>query len=56
MASHDKSDHGDSRSRQNASFRQQERASEGTFTLIDLITAMQAMGETQREMIYTIKN
>ncbi|CAL8998917.1 unnamed protein product, partial [Prunus brigantina] len=55
MASQDGSDHGDSESRQNASSRGQEHASEGAFTLTDLITAMQAMGETQREMMDTIK-
>ncbi len=55
MASQGGSDRGDSESRQNASSRQQERASEGAFTLTDLITAMQAMGETQREMMDTIK-
>ncbi|VVA29561.1 PREDICTED: LOC110752859 [Prunus dulcis] len=55
MASQDGPDHGDSESRQNASSREQERASEGAFTLIDLITAIQAMGETQREMMDTIK-
>ncbi|CAL2247644.1 unnamed protein product [Prunus armeniaca] len=55
MASQDGSDHGDFGSRQNASSREQERASEGTFTLTDLITAIQAMGETQREMMDTIK-
>ena len=55
MASQDGLDHGDSESRQNASSREQERASEGAFTLTDLITAIQAMGETQREMMDTIK-
>ncbi|CAL8089316.1 unnamed protein product [Prunus armeniaca] len=55
MASQDGSDHGDSGSRQNASSREQESESEGTFTLIDLITAMQTMCETQREMMDTIK-
>ncbi|CAL8998329.1 unnamed protein product, partial [Prunus brigantina] len=55
MASQDGSEHGDSGSRQNASSREQERASEGTFTLTNLITAMQAIGETQRKMIFTIK-
>ncbi|BFG41078.1 hypothetical protein CerSpe_273520 [Prunus speciosa] len=55
MASQDGLDHGDFESRQNASSREQERASEGAFTLTDLITAIQAMGETQREMMDTIK-
>ncbi|CAL9025182.1 unnamed protein product [Prunus brigantina] len=55
MTSQDGPNHGDSKSRQNACSREQERASEGTFTLTDLITAMQAMGETQREMMDTIK-
>ncbi|CAL2255378.1 unnamed protein product [Prunus armeniaca] len=55
MASQDGPDHGDSESRQNASSREQERASEGAFTLIDLVIAIQAMGETQREMMETIK-
>ncbi|CAL2247407.1 unnamed protein product [Prunus armeniaca] len=55
MASQDGPDHGDSESRQNASSRGQERASEEAFTLTDLITAMQAMGETQKEMMDTIK-
>ncbi|CAL8114471.1 unnamed protein product [Prunus armeniaca] len=54
MASQDGPDHGDSESRQNASSRGQERASEEAFTLTDLITAMQAMGETQKEMMDTI--
>ncbi|CAL8151432.1 unnamed protein product [Prunus armeniaca] len=55
MASQDGPDHGDSESRQNASSRGQERASEEAFTLTDLITAMQAMGKTQKEMMDTIK-
>ncbi|CAL2270332.1 unnamed protein product [Prunus armeniaca] len=55
MASQDGPDHGDSESRQNASSRGQERASEEAFTLTDLITAMQAIGETQKEMMDTIK-
>ncbi|CAL2271337.1 unnamed protein product [Prunus armeniaca] len=55
MASQDGLDHGDSESRQNASSRGQEHASGGAFTLTDLITAMQAMGETQREIMDTIK-
>ncbi|BFG30022.1 hypothetical protein CerSpe_162960 [Prunus speciosa] len=55
MASHDGPDHGDSESRQNASSREQECASEGAFTLTELITAIQAMRETQREMMDTIK-
>ncbi|CAL8119364.1 unnamed protein product [Prunus armeniaca] len=55
MASQDGPDHGDSESRQNASSRGQEHASEGAFTLTDLITAMQAMGETQMEIMDTIK-
>ncbi|CAL2240080.1 unnamed protein product [Prunus armeniaca] len=55
MASQDGPDHGDSESRQNASSRGREHASEGAFTLTDLITAMQAMGETQMEIMDTIK-
>ncbi|CAL2276039.1 unnamed protein product [Prunus armeniaca] len=55
MASQDGPDRGDSKSRQNTSSRGQEHASEGAFTLTDLITAMQAIGETQREIMDTIK-
>ncbi|CAL2276825.1 unnamed protein product [Prunus armeniaca] len=55
MASQDGLDHGDSESRQNASPRGQEHASEGAFTLTDLITALQAIGETQKEIMDTIK-
>ncbi|KAH0985836.1 hypothetical protein GBA52_013013 [Prunus armeniaca] len=46
MASQDGPDHGDSESRQNASPREEEHASEGAFTLSDLIAAIPAMGET----------
>ncbi|CAL2265923.1 unnamed protein product [Prunus armeniaca] len=55
MASRDGPDRGDSESRQNASSRGQEHASEGAFTLTDPITAMQVMGETQREITDTVK-
>ncbi|CAL2258710.1 unnamed protein product [Prunus armeniaca] len=55
MASQDGLDHGDPESRQNASYREEEHASEGVFTLSDLIAAIHAMRETQREMVDTIK-
>ena len=45
-ASQDGPDHGDSASRQNASLREEEHASEGTFTLTDLVVAIHVMGET----------
>ncbi|KAI5335483.1 hypothetical protein L3X38_025616 [Prunus dulcis] len=55
MTSQDGQSHGDSESRQNASSREEEHASEGAFTLSDLVAAIHAMGETQREMENTIK-
>lgn len=55
MTSQDGPDHGDSESRQNASSREEGRASEGAFTLSDLIAAIHAMGEAQKEMADTIK-
>ncbi|CAL8096375.1 unnamed protein product [Prunus armeniaca] len=55
MTSQDRSSHGDSESRQNATSREEERASEGAFTLSNLVAAIHAMGETQREMANTIK-
>ncbi|CAL2247261.1 unnamed protein product [Prunus armeniaca] len=55
MASQDMLDHGDLESRQNASPREEEHASEGTFTLTDLVAAIHVMGETQREIVDTIK-
>ncbi|CAL8993067.1 unnamed protein product [Prunus brigantina] len=56
MTSQDGPSHGDSESRQYASSREEERASEGAFTLTDLITAIHAIGETRREMAETIKD
>ncbi|CAL8089747.1 unnamed protein product [Prunus armeniaca] len=55
MTSQDGPSHADSESRQHASSRVEERAIEGTFTLTDLVTAIHAMGETQREMAEMIK-
>ncbi|CAL8164140.1 unnamed protein product [Prunus armeniaca] len=55
ITSQDGPSHGDSKSRQNASSRGKERASEGAFTLSDHVAAIHAMGETQREMAETIK-
>ncbi|CAL2240271.1 unnamed protein product [Prunus armeniaca] len=55
IASQDEPDHGGSESRQNVSPREEEHASEGAFTLTDLIAAIEAMGETQREIVDTIK-
>ncbi|CAL2229855.1 unnamed protein product [Prunus armeniaca] len=55
MTSEDRPSHGDSESRQHASSREEERTSEGTFTLTDLFAAIHAMGENQREMAETIK-
>ncbi|CAL9012864.1 unnamed protein product [Prunus brigantina] len=55
MASQDELDHGDSESRQNASHKEEEHASEGTFTLTNLVAAIHVMGETQREIVDTIK-
>ncbi|CAL8992933.1 unnamed protein product [Prunus brigantina] len=55
MTSQDGPSHADSESRQHASSRGEERASEGTFTLTDLVAAIHAMGETQREMAEMIK-
>ncbi|CAL2257554.1 unnamed protein product [Prunus armeniaca] len=55
MAFQDRPDHDDSESRQNASSRGEESASEGAFTLADLIATIYVMGETQREMVDTIK-
>ncbi|CAL2232237.1 unnamed protein product [Prunus armeniaca] len=55
MTSQDRSSHGDLKSRQNATSREEERASEGAFTLSDLVAAIHAMGETQMEMANTIK-
>ncbi|CAL8134335.1 unnamed protein product [Prunus armeniaca] len=55
MTSQDGPNHGDSESRQNASYREEERASEGAFTLTDLVAAIHAMRDTQREMAETIK-
>ncbi|KAI5334590.1 hypothetical protein L3X38_024723 [Prunus dulcis] len=55
MTSQDGPSHGDSESRQHASSREEERASEGTFTLTNLVATIHAMGETQREMAETIK-
>ncbi|CAL2248228.1 unnamed protein product [Prunus armeniaca] len=55
MTSQDGPNHGDSESRQHASSREDERHSEGAFTLIDVVAAIHAMGETQKEMAKTIK-
>ncbi|CAL2265591.1 unnamed protein product [Prunus armeniaca] len=55
MASQDELDYDDSGSRQNASPRKKEHASERAFTLTNLVAAIHAMGETQREMMDTIK-
>ncbi|CAL2247103.1 unnamed protein product [Prunus armeniaca] len=55
MTSQDGPDHGDSESRQNASSREEERASEGAFTLSDLVATIHAMEEIKREMADTIK-
>ncbi|CAL9021274.1 unnamed protein product [Prunus brigantina] len=55
MTSQDEPNHGDSESRQHASPREEKHASEGAFTLTDLVAAIHAMGETQREMAYLIK-
>ncbi|CAL2224578.1 unnamed protein product [Prunus armeniaca] len=55
MASQDELDYGDSESRQNSSLREEEHASEGAFTLTNLVAAIRAMGETQREMVDIIK-
>ncbi|CAL9030219.1 unnamed protein product [Prunus brigantina] len=55
MTSQDGPSHADSESRQHASSREEERASEGTFTLTDLVAAIHAMGQTQREMAEMIK-
>ncbi|CAL8136202.1 unnamed protein product [Prunus armeniaca] len=55
ITSQDGPSHADSESRQHASSREEERASEGTFTLTDLVAAIRAMGETQREMAEMIK-
>ncbi|CAL9007250.1 unnamed protein product [Prunus brigantina] len=55
MTSQDGPSHADSESRQHASSREEERASEGTFTLADLNAAIHAMGETQKEMAEMIK-
>ncbi|CAL2266731.1 unnamed protein product [Prunus armeniaca] len=46
MISQDGPSHADLESRQQASSREEERASEGTFTLTDLVAAIRAMGET----------
>ncbi|CAL8135362.1 unnamed protein product [Prunus armeniaca] len=55
MTSQDGPSHGDSESRQHASSREEECASEGAFTLTDLVAAIHAMGETQKEMAEIIK-
>ncbi|CAL2253871.1 unnamed protein product [Prunus armeniaca] len=55
ITSQDGPSHADSESRQHASSREEERASEGTFTLTDLVAAIRAMGDTQREMAEMIK-
>ncbi|CAL8995236.1 unnamed protein product [Prunus brigantina] len=55
MTSQDGPSHADSESRQHASSREEERASEGTSTLADLVSAIHAMGETQKEMAEMIK-
>ncbi|CAL2227283.1 unnamed protein product [Prunus armeniaca] len=55
MASQDELDYDDSELRQNASPREEEHASEGAFTLSDLIAVIHAMGKTQREMADIIK-
>ncbi|CAL8084592.1 unnamed protein product [Prunus armeniaca] len=55
MASQDELDYDDSESWQNASLREEEHASEGAFTISDLIAAIHAMGKTQREMTDIIK-
>ncbi|CAL8098459.1 unnamed protein product [Prunus armeniaca] len=55
LSSKDGPDHDDSKSRQNDSSREEERASEGAFTLSDLVVAIHAMGETHMEMTDTIK-
>ncbi|CAL2265924.1 unnamed protein product [Prunus armeniaca] len=55
MTSQDGPNHGDSKSRQNVSYREEERANEGAFTLTDLVVVIHSMGETQREMAKMIK-
>ncbi|CAL8150393.1 unnamed protein product [Prunus armeniaca] len=55
MTSQDRPNHGDSESRQYASSREEERHSEGAFTLTDVVAAIHAMGETQKKMAETIK-
>ncbi|CAL8168380.1 unnamed protein product [Prunus armeniaca] len=55
MTSQDGPSHADSESRQHASSKEEERASEGTFILTDLVATILAMGETQREMAEMIK-
>ncbi|CAL9020686.1 unnamed protein product [Prunus brigantina] len=55
MASQDKSDHGDSESRQKASRGEEEPASEEAYTLTDLIAANYVMWQTQKEIVDTIK-
>ncbi|CAL8988461.1 unnamed protein product, partial [Prunus brigantina] len=55
MTSQDGPSHADSEPRQHASSKEEERASEGTSTLADLLAAIHAMGETQKEMAEMIK-
>lgn len=50
VASHDEKNDGDSESRQNASHKEEEPVSEETYTLTNLIAAIRAMGQTQKEM------
>ncbi|CAL8137096.1 unnamed protein product [Prunus armeniaca] len=55
MTSQDGPNHGDLESRQHASSREDERHSEGAFTLTNIVAAIHSMGETQKEMAETIK-
>ncbi|CAL2276929.1 unnamed protein product [Prunus armeniaca] len=55
MASQDEPDHGELELRQKASRREEEPASKEAYTLTDLIAANYAMGQTQKEIVDTIK-
>ncbi|KAI5336920.1 hypothetical protein L3X38_016189 [Prunus dulcis] len=55
MTSQDGSDHGDSESRQIASSREEERASERAFTLSDLVAAIHAILRILSKIVYVYK-